>query len=170
MKTEYGAKISALELQLTKFNHDIDNVQTLIEQGLTKIKEIGTSVKNGNLSEVRKDIGSIYPEKIVFDGSKVRTRRRNEFVSYIQLINSELGKNKNGTKIDFSTLSRQVGTTGFEPATPCTPCKCATGLRYVPNYSGTNFISYNLRDPPATSGMRYRAALRPELPVLGRQR
>jgi hypothetical protein len=26
-----------------------------------------------------------------------------------------------------------VGTTGFEPATPCTPCKCATGLRYVPN-------------------------------------
>jgi hypothetical protein len=26
----------------------------------------------------------------------------------------------------------RVGTTGFEPATPCTPCKCATGLRYVP--------------------------------------
>ena len=26
----------------------------------------------------------------------------------------------------------EVGTTGFEPATPCTPCKCATGLRYVP--------------------------------------
>ena len=25
-----------------------------------------------------------------------------------------------------------VGVTGFEPATPCTPCKCATGLRYVP--------------------------------------
>ena len=26
-----------------------------------------------------------------------------------------------------------VGTTRFELATPCTPCKCATGLRYVPN-------------------------------------
>ena len=26
-----------------------------------------------------------------------------------------------------------VGTTGFEPATSCTPCKRATGLRYVPN-------------------------------------
>ena len=25
-----------------------------------------------------------------------------------------------------------VGTTRFELATPCTPCKCATGLRYVP--------------------------------------
>ncbi len=26
-----------------------------------------------------------------------------------------------------------VGMTGFEPATPCTPCKCATGLRHIPN-------------------------------------
>lgn len=26
MKTEYGLRISALEIQLTKFNHDIDNV------------------------------------------------------------------------------------------------------------------------------------------------
>ena len=25
-----------------------------------------------------------------------------------------------------------VGETGFEPATPCTPCKCATRLRYTP--------------------------------------
>ena len=25
-----------------------------------------------------------------------------------------------------------VGATGFEPATPCTPCRCATKLRYAP--------------------------------------
>ena len=33
-----------------------------------------------------------------------------------------------------SFLCRQfvVGTAGFEPATPCTPSKCATGLRHVP--------------------------------------
>ncbi len=28
-----------------------------------------------------------------------------------------------------------VGAGGFEPPTPCTPCKCATGLRYAPNMS-----------------------------------
>jgi hypothetical protein len=27
---------------------------------------------------------------------------------------------------------QKVGETGFEPATPCTPCKCATRLRYSP--------------------------------------
>ena len=25
-----------------------------------------------------------------------------------------------------------VGTVGFEPTTPCTPCKCATKLRHAP--------------------------------------
>ena len=31
-------------------------------------------------------------------------------------------------------LKLLVGTTGFEPATPCAPCKCATKLRYVPKF------------------------------------
>ena len=29
-------------------------------------------------------------------------------------------------------LCNLVGTVGFEPTTPCTPCKCATRLRYAP--------------------------------------
>ena len=35
-----------------------------------------------------------------------------------------------GPLVSFETLF--VGTTGFEPAASCTPCKRATGLRYVP--------------------------------------
>ncbi len=30
------------------------------------------------------------------------------------------------------SLFNLVGTAGFELATPCTPCKCATRLRYAP--------------------------------------
>ena len=33
---------------------------------------------------------------------------------------------------------KKVGKTGFEPATPCTPYKCATGLRHFPNKRGAN--------------------------------
>ena len=29
-------------------------------------------------------------------------------------------------------MSCMVGVAGFELATPCTPCKCATRLRYTP--------------------------------------
>src|SRR5690606_29899181 len=109
-----------------------------------------------------KDIGSIYPEKIVFDGSKVRTTRRNEFVSYIRLINSGLDKNKNGTKIDFSTLSRQVGVAGFEPTTSCSQSRRDTGLRYTPNFNVTGLKSASdIRPSRPEVGTRYRATLHP---------
>ena len=31
------------------------------------------------------------------------------------------------------SLIHMVGVKGFEPSTPCTPCKCATRLRHTPN-------------------------------------
>jgi|GEM_PF-4779063 hypothetical protein len=34
--------------------------------------------------------------------------------------------------IALSAMLCFVGAAGFEPATPCTPSKCATGLRYAP--------------------------------------
>ena len=37
-----------------------------------------------------------------------------------------------------------VGVTGFEPATTCTPCKCATGLRYTPK-QGANVTEARIR-------------------------
>ena len=40
----------------------------------------------------------------------------------------------NKKKLQINDLQLFVGTTRFELATPCTPCKCATGLRYVPNF------------------------------------
>lgn len=133
MKSQYSAKISMLESQLTRMNNDADNVQILIKRGVKRVFEIKEALKDGCLSEIRKDVGSIYPEKIVFEESKVRTARRNDFIQYINLINKKLRQNKNGTKVDFSTLSRQVGETGFEPATPWSQTRCATGLRYSPN-------------------------------------
>ena len=30
-----------------------------------------------------------------------------------------------------------VGASGFEPPTPCTPCRCATGLRHAPTFRST---------------------------------
>ncbi len=136
MKSQYSSKISTLESQLTRLNNDVDNVQILIKRGVKRVFEIKEALKDGCLSEIRKDVGSIYPEKVVFEGSKVRTARRNDFIQYINLINNKLRQNKNGTKVDFSTLSRQVGMTGFEPAASSSRTKHATGLRYIPKIYG----------------------------------
>ena len=68
-----------------------------------------------------------------------------------------------------------VGKTGFEPATPWSQTRCATGLRYFPNYFLAASIfsidrskvykqkkSFTLCGPWRLSAMRYRPALLPE--------
>ena len=119
MKSAYSSKISALEAKLNRVNYDSDKIQDLVKQGINKIIEIKKNVVKGELAEISKDIGSIYPEKIIFSESQVRTARRNDFIQHINLINKKLYAKKNGTKVDFSTLSREVGVAGFEPAASC---------------------------------------------------
>ncbi|VXC57330.1 Resolvase domain [Sphingobacterium multivorum] len=132
IKSMYTTKISSLEAKLNRVNYDSDNIQDLIKQGISKLITITKSVEKGELSEMSKDIGSIYPEKITFSESEVRTTRRNDFIHHINLINKKLHAQKNGTKIDFSTLSRQVGVAGFEPTTSTSQMWRDTGLRYTP--------------------------------------
>ena len=132
MKSAYCSKISALEAKLNRVNHDSDNIQILIKQGINKLVEIEKSVMKGELSEISKEIGSIYPEKMIFSESQVRTARRNDFIQHINLINKKLYAKKNGTKVDFSTLSREVGVAGFEPTTSTSQMWRDTGLRYTP--------------------------------------
>lgn len=47
-------------------------------------------------------------------------------------LNSIPADDKEGQLNNFVELSNQVGTTGFEPATPTSRTWYATGLRYVP--------------------------------------
>ena len=44
------------------------------------------------------------------------------------------GRKKAAKRMALAALGvGMVGVAGFELATPCTPCKCATRLRYTPN-------------------------------------
>jgi hypothetical protein len=70
---------------------------------------------------------------------------------YFQLKNEP--KQERGAEAPLSS----VGVTGFEPATPCTPCKCATGLRYTPKELSHSWGSA----PGMTPRLTMRAALPP---------
>ena len=140
MKSQYTSKISVLEAQLTRINYDTDDIQNIIKQGIIKINEINEALNNDCLGEVRKEIGSIFPENIVFSDGQVRTARRNEFIQYINLINRKLNSKKNGTKTEISVLSREVGVAGFEPTTSSSQTRRDTGLRYTPKKYHLFFI------------------------------
>ena len=66
----------------------------------------------------REIIGSIYPEKLVFDGFNYRTDGLNEAVELIYKLGEGFSENKNGqTELNFD-LSTSVTWIGFEPMTP----------------------------------------------------
>ena len=52
-----------------------------------------------------------------------------------------------------------VGTAGFELATPCTPCKCATRLRYAPNRFSPASCSHSKKGVHYSGCIRYSKVL-----------
>lgn len=58
-------------------------------------------IKNGDVMKKRQLIGSIYPEKLTFDGLGFRTAHINEVVYLLQLIYRELKRKKWDKSVNF---------------------------------------------------------------------
>ena len=58
-----------------------------------------------------------------------------------------------------------VGAARFELATPCTPCRCATGLRYAPSRLFQDSIRHFAAQLTAAVVQRFFKVLRPPLMV-----
>ena len=71
--------------------------------------------ENANNEIKREIIGSIYPEKLTFDGFHYRTGRLNEAVELIYSIGKSFSGNKNGQTEAIFDLSSEVTRPGFEP-------------------------------------------------------
>lgn len=117
MKIEYGQIINRLEVKLNDISDDKQSIEGLLDMGIERLLQLNYAYENTNLAEARDIIGLIYPENFTFRNNQFQTARVNEIASRIYLINNELSNKKNGTKEDFSSLSRRVTSTGFKPVT-----------------------------------------------------
>ncbi len=63
----------------------------------------------------REIIGSMYPEKLTFDGMSYRTSCLNEAVELIYRLGEGFSENKKGQNSNKTGLSSLVGLPGFEP-------------------------------------------------------
>ncbi len=97
----------------------------------SKLTSIWTS---GGIPVKEKVQEIIFPEGVVYNrkNQTFRTTKTNEVFSLIADVNTVSGDVKNGLVNKIVDQSIQVGKTGFEPATPWSQTKCATGLRYFP--------------------------------------
>ncbi|MES2267913.1 MAG: recombinase family protein [Bacteroidota bacterium] len=117
IKMECEKKLLILEGKLTGFGKPAYDIDGCVDKALNTLSCLNTTYLEADTTIKRSIIGSIYPEKLCFDGSAYRTARVNEAAHLIYLINSKLGAKKNRTKLDFSSLSDSVAGAGLEPTT-----------------------------------------------------
>ena len=119
IKKELKSQIEKLEEELNQSEEkrEIANIQEIINKAIEAITNIAKLYTSSGIRTKREIIGSIFPEKLEFDGEHYRTVRMNTVAYYIFQINNELCIKKRRTNNQFDHLSCLVAGTGLEPVT-----------------------------------------------------
>jgi site-specific DNA recombinase len=132
MKAGYTAQIERLEARLSDVKSDDLDIDSLLTESIQKLLGLSEIYRRGSIERKREVIGSMFPEKLSFDGSVVRTARVNEVAAHIYQITKSLEGKKKRTSLKNSDLSSVVGVARFELTTSWSQTKRDTGLRYTP--------------------------------------
>lgn len=108
LKTECTSKINELEAKLTAFSQKENNIGGILSKAIHNISRLDTLYEEGAITEKRRIISSIYPEKLTFDGFQYRTKRLNEAIRLICTLDADFHQIKNEKNNDCSRLSRLV--------------------------------------------------------------
>lgn len=115
MKAEYSAKLEKLEVRLSASNDELTNIEPLLNKGLNNLLKLDFAYESAEIGKKREVIGSMFPEKLIFDGVTVRTARVNEAAQFIYMIHNDLQAIKKRTNEKYSRLSAREVSSGFEP-------------------------------------------------------
>ena len=134
VKTECKTKIDELEETLrglTKAgkDHDIPGKLALALEGISNIAH---RYREAAVEDKRKIAGSIYYNKLEFDGRNFRTPISNAFLNLIKLSKRGLEGQKKSHQNFKSPDDHEVSAKGFEPLTVCLEGRCSIQLSYAP--------------------------------------
>ena len=115
IKAEYEERLSRQQAKLSGLINQPDDVNAILKRGLDNIYRLSEIYETGSIMEKRQVIGSVYPEKLVYDGDQLRTTRINEAVRIIYTLDKELGEKETGQSGENPSLSCVVAQPGFEP-------------------------------------------------------
>jgi site-specific DNA recombinase len=135
---EIRVKISVANDELFRKKANVssshDDFREHLKVGATILRNIDLFYQNATLSEKQLIIGSVFPEKLIFEKNEFRTKRMNEAVVLMSMNHSNLDQKKSGRGKKNSPSSAQVGAARFELTTSWSQTRRDTGLRYAPNF------------------------------------
>ena len=94
IKTESEVQITSLEVKLFETSTPQINIENKLKNAVNVLLNLDLLYKNGNITLKREIIGSMFPEKLSFDGMQHRTTRINEIASITCLISKDLQSKK----------------------------------------------------------------------------
>lgn len=100
--------ISSIESKAKELEGQESNLERHLKVGLSIMKNLSHYYEMGDIPVKQKIVGSIFPEKLIFDGKNYRTARMNSFIELISSKSKGLGgyKRKQVTKSsDLSNLA-----------------------------------------------------------------
>jgi site-specific DNA recombinase len=92
-------------------------ISAILSTGIDSLINLQNLYKDGNIVKKREIIGSIYPEKLTFNGFSYRIARLNEAVRLIYSLDADFSRQKNRTRSKKIDLSCFVTSSGFKPET-----------------------------------------------------
>jgi site-specific DNA recombinase len=116
IKSDCERRLQVLEVKLVDASEKtVYNIESLIRKAIDSLTSLDELYIKADVKKKRQIIGSIYPEKLTFDGFHYRTIRLNEAVELIYKLGEGFSENDTGeidVKTNFSCL---VDPYGFEP-------------------------------------------------------
>lgn len=118
IKNRYKNELDDLQekLSLMKSNPKSE-IEMKLSLALDAVINVADRYRNASLIDKRAIVGSIFPEKLTFDGTTFRTAKINSFANHIFLIKKEIGGKKRGDQNLKNFNPRLVTSTGFKPVT-----------------------------------------------------
>ena len=108
IKTECEKQIAFLEAKLNEITDEKEDIAPILNKAVDYLAKQDDIYQCSSTIKKRQIIGSIFPEKLMFDRENFRTARLNEAVQLTYSLEVAFTENKNGTSLDFSNLSHQV--------------------------------------------------------------
>ena len=123
IKSKLGPEKERLEAKLATLNNRRDDESEAVSFGVYFLSNFDELFTSAGLSLKRRIIGSVFPEKLVYEKGQHRTAISGGTQSLITALGAAPSENKTGGTKNFGRLFGVVEDSGFEPLTSCMPCK-----------------------------------------------
>ena len=117
MQTRYNREITNIQSQIDFLkNPNRSNIEPKLKYSILLINNIDNYMRDAKVEVKCKLLGSMFPEKITYDGKSYRTNSYNSVLDLIYKQTNELRGGKKEIGESFMTFSNSVPRAGIEPA------------------------------------------------------